>query len=85
MSVCLFFLERDVVFTFLRKLTFSVKQRDVLEIFQCHNIAVHTLNRHLQNHNLKAHSVGVVNNNDDLKTIGRRQQKNATLRSVDKA
>ena len=42
----------------------------VLEIFQCHKIAVDILNRHLQNHNLKAHSVSVVNNNDDLTTIG---------------
>ena len=57
---------------------------DVLEIFQCLKIAVDTPNRHLQNHNVKAHSVSVVNNNDDLKTIGLRQQKNATLGSVGK-
>ena len=63
-----FFHVRGVVFTFCRKLTLSIKRIDVLEIFQCHKIAVDTLNRHLQNHNLKAHSVSVVNNNDDLKT-----------------
>ena len=66
----LYGLVRDVVFTFLHKLIFSVKRIDVLEIFQCHKIVVDTLNRHLQNHNLKANSVSVVNNNDNLKTIG---------------
>ena len=79
-----FFLVRDVVFTFWRKLVFSSKRIDVLKIFQYHKIAVDTLNSNLQNHNLKAHSVSEVNNNDDLKTIGWRQQKNATLGSVDK-
>ena len=31
---------------------FSIKRIDVLKIFQCHKMAVDTLNRHLQNHYL---------------------------------